>query len=227
MVWFITIYGDGSRVHKADGSGFFRSLFYYFYTMDPIVAQQLQHFVNNIHPLSFAEWEAFSSCWQEVNFKRRELITRAGEVEKYLYFVTAGIQRAYYFDDTHREVTLVFTYPPSFSGVPDSFQLQQPSDLSFEAITASTMLRLSYSEFQRLVDAYPNIERFVRLATAAALKGVLRRQAEVMVFSAEDRFRSLLKRSPHILNMIPHKYLASYLGLDATTFSKLLNSVTI
>jgi hypothetical protein len=36
-----------------------------------------------------------------------------------------------------------------------------------------------------------------------------------------------LQRSPHILNLVPHKYLASYLGMDATNFSKLLGSVKI
>ncbi len=194
--------------------------------MEQTNLEGLRQFVNKIHPLSFEEWVAFSASWQQVQFKRKEIITRAGEVEKYLYFVIDGLQRAYYFDD-NKEVTIVFTYPPSFSGVPDSFQLQIPSDLSFEAITHSSMLRLSYPEFLRLIDQYPNIERFVRLATAAALKGVIKRQAEVMIFSAERKFRSLLTRSPHILNLVPHKYLASYLGIDATTFSKLLNTIMI
>jgi CRP-like cAMP-binding protein len=194
--------------------------------MEQTDLEGLRQFVNKIHTLSYEEWLAFSVCWQKVKFKRKEVITRAGEVEKYLYFVIGGLQRAYYFDD-YKEVTIVFTYPPSFSGVPDSFQLQIPSDLSFEAITSSTMLRLSYPEFLRLINQYPNIERFVRLATAAALKGVIKRQAEVMIFSAERKFKSLLTRSPHILNLVPHKYLASYLGIDATTFSKLLNSVMI
>jgi hypothetical protein len=36
-----------------------------------------------------------------------------------------------------------------------------------------------------------------------------------------------LQRSPHILQLVPHKYLANYLGIDATNFSKLLNRVRI
>lgn len=189
--------------------------------------KSLQALVNAIYPLSFEEWEAFSASWRKVNFKRKEIITRAGEVEKYLYYVQSGIQRGFVTDEQGRDITIVFTYPPSFSGVPDSFQLQQPSDVYFETLTASEMYRLSYHEFERLIDKYPRIERFVRLATAAALKGVIKRQAEVMVFSAEERFTALLKRSPHLLNMIPHKYMASYLGIDASTFSKLLNKVKL
>ena len=63
--------------------------------------------------------------------------------------------------------------------------------------------------------------------TGFILKGVLERQIELQCFSAEEKFRSLLKRSPHVLQIIPHKYLASYLGIDATTFSKLMSSVRL
>ena len=56
---------------------------------------------------------------------------------------------------------------------------------------------------------------------------VLERQIELQSLSAEDRFRTLLKRRGHVLDMIPHKYLASYLGMDATNFSKLLGTVKV
>jgi hypothetical protein len=77
------------------------------------------------------------------------------------------------------------------------------------------------------MDRYPNFERFVRIITARTLAGVLQRQVEVQCFSAEEKFKSLLQRSPHVLRLIPHKYLANYLGLDATTFSKLLGTVRL
>ncbi|HTH32499.1 MAG TPA: hypothetical protein VL946_14215, partial [Lacibacter sp.] len=64
-------------------------------------------------------------------------------------------------------------------------------------------------------------------ATAYALKGALQRHIELQCFSNEEKFRTLLQRSPHILNLVPHKYIASYLGMDATNFSKLLGSVKL
>jgi hypothetical protein len=77
------------------------------------------------------------------------------------------------------------------------------------------------------MDKYHNIERSIRLATSFALEGVLERQIELLSYSAEEKFKTLLTRSPHVLQLIPHKYLASYLGIDASTFSKLLSTVKI
>ena len=74
---------------------------------------------------------------------------------------------------------------------------------------------------------YHNFETLIRKATSFSLAGVLERQIELQCFSAEEKFRVLLHRSPHVLRLIPHKYLASYLGIDATTFSKLLGRVRI
>ncbi|HTE25917.1 cyclic nucleotide-binding domain-containing protein [Flavitalea sp.] len=89
------------------------------------------------------------------------------------------------------------------------------------------MLRTSFHQINELMDKYHNIERWIRKATAFTLMGTLERQVELMSFTAEEKFRTLLKRSPHVLQIIPHKYLASYLGLDPSTFSKLLSTVRI
>jgi len=187
---------------------------------------QLYKNINAIQPLHEATWEAFAASWQPVKYKRKAVITVAGEIEKYLYFVVSGIQRGYY---THKEkeATVFFSYPHSFSGIADSFLLQSPSRQFLETITASELLRMPYQSFQSLVDEYPDMQKFAYKSTVLAWSGTLERELELMVFTAEEKFTTLLKRSPHILNLVPHKYLASYLGIDPTTFSKLLATVRL
>ena len=177
-------------------------------------------------PLPAEEWEAFSSIWQPFACKRKTVLTAAGETEPYLYFVLEGVQRAFYFEE-EKEATIVFTYPPSFSGVADSFLTRQPSLYYLETLTASQLLRTGFQQVKQLQEEYPLIQQLMFKATAYALKGVLERQIEIQCFSAEEKFRKLLSRSPHLLQLVPHKYIASYLGLDPTTFSKLLGSVRL
>lgn len=186
----------------------------------------LQKFIEAIQPLSPAEWEAISGVWQPFACKRKTVLTAAGETERHLYFVVDGVQRAFY-QDGNKEATIVFTYPFSFSGVADSFLTQTPSKYFLETLTASRFLRTSFQQLNQLQVQFPGIQKMILRATAFTLKGVLERQIEIQCFSAEEKFRKLLTRSPHLLQLIPHKYLASYLGLDATTFSKLLGSVRL
>ena len=189
--------------------------------------EQLQQFFSAIYPLPAAEMEQLLSIWVPVSHKRKVVLTRAGETERNLYFVLDGIQRVYYFDEQEREATIVFTYAPSFSGVADSFLTQTPSRFFAETLTPSKFLRTGFNELNELMEKHHHVERLIRLATNYAFNGVLERMIEIQCYSAEEKFRSLMKRSPHILNLIPHKYIASYLGIDATNFSKLLAKVRI
>ena len=189
--------------------------------------QLLHDFVYRLHPLKDEEWDEFSLIWTTVSYKRKTILTAAGETERHLYFVLEGVQRAFYLGGNHPEATVVFTYPSSFSGVADSFLTQQPSKYFLETITASKMLRTTYQHVQTLMDKHHNFERWVRLAASHSLMGALERQIELLSFSAEEKFRTLLSRSPHVLQLIPHKYLASYLGIDPSTFSKLLGTVKL
>jgi len=193
--------------------------------MSPI--EQLQAFIQPLGPLKGKEWEAFAAVWVPLECKRKTILTAAGETERHLYFVLDGLQRAYYIGDDNQEGTIVFTYPPSFSGVADSFLTQTPSKYFFETLTTSNFLKTSYKQVETLMLEYPGIQAMILKTTAFALKGVLERQIELQCFSAEEKFRTLLKRSPHVLQIIPHKYLASYLGIDPATFSKLLSSKRI
>lgn len=192
-----------------------------------IALEKLKKVVFQVAVLSDDEWSAFAACWHPVDYKRKTVLTTAGEVERYLYFVVDGVQRAYYVGEGKRDATLIFSYTGSMSGIIDSFQLQRPSLYYLETLTASRLLRLSFADFNRLLTTYPTLERWGRIGTAAAMSGLMERYIELMTYSAEEKFRVFLTRSPHVLQLIPHKYLASYLGLDPTTFSKLLASVKL
>jgi CRP-like cAMP-binding protein len=195
--------------------------------MEDLELDTLKEFVSGIQRLDEGEWNAFASVWQPFSCKRKTVLTSAESIERHLYFVLEGVQRSFYVGNGNVESTIVFTYPSSFSGIADSFLTQTPSIYYFETLTTSRFLRTSYQQIEELMTGYPAIQKLILTATSFALKGVLERVVELQCFTAEEKFRGLLKRSPHVLNRIPHKYLASYLGIDASTFSKLLGTVRI
>jgi CRP-like cAMP-binding protein len=187
----------------------------------------LQQTINRIHPLSEIDFEAFSALLKPFSAKRKEVLTELGTVEKYLYFVTEGLQRVYYLDEQNREATILFTYSGNFGGVLDSMMNQSPSRFYYETLSSSTFLRVSFQQVEQLAQTNPNIELLLRKGMAGALSGLMERLVEIQCFSSEEKFKQLLQRSPHILQLVPHKYLANYIGIDASNFSKLVNSVRI
>ena len=193
----------------------------------PEVTEHLEKITLTIHPLPAEALAAFTSCFEPFHIKKKQLLTTSGNKEKFLYFITEGVQRMYYLDDAAREATILFTYPYSFGGVLDAFMLQQPSKYFYETLSDSAFLRASYTDLQKVRTDFPVIDSMLSKGLSAALSGVLERLAEIQCLSAEEKLRKLFNRSPHVFQLIPQKYLANYLGIDATNFSKFMNNVRL
>jgi CRP-like cAMP-binding protein len=188
---------------------------------------KLKELVYRFHDLPEDDWQALSGIWTSFEAGRKEIITPMGTKERYLYFVLEGVQRVYYYDEHGHEATILFMYTPSFGGILDSFLLQTPSKYYYETLTPSRFIRASYQDLEMLMRNSHQIERMIRKGLSGTLAGLLERLVEIQCFSSEEKFTSLMKRSPHILQLVPHKYLANYLGIDPTNFSKLMNKIRI
>ncbi|GAA4329265.1 hypothetical protein GCM10023149_33870 [Mucilaginibacter gynuensis] len=103
----------------------------------------------------------------------------------------------------------------------------RPSKYFYETLSRSEFLYAPFSEIRLLQSSSRAIDNFIQVSLAATISGLLQRMVELQCFSSEEKFRTLISRSPHILQQIPHKYLANYLGIDATNFSKLINRAII
>lgn len=185
-------------------------------------ANIMKAFFQQLHPVDDATLDAYLLLWEPFSVPKKTIMTFEGRTERYLYFVLEGLQKSYYLDDG-KEHVIAFTYPPSFSGIPESFITQTPSRYFLETITDSRFFRISHQKHQEMMLENRSIETLFRKATELVLIGLVQRHYELMAFSIERRFREFMQRSPHLLNMAPHKDLASYLRIDPTNFSKLLN----
>ncbi|QCK16124.1 Crp/Fnr family transcriptional regulator [Mangrovivirga cuniculi] len=186
----------------------------------------MNDFLNKIHPVDREVLDKYISHWTEYNVPKKTIMTAPGETERYMYFVLDGIQKSYYLNNDKQHV-IAFTYPPSFSGIPESFLTQTPSKYYLETITDSSFLRLSFEKHQQLMKEYREIETLFRKAAELFLIGMVERHYELMAFDINQRFKSFAQRSPHLFNLVSHKDLASYLRIDSTNFSKLFNSIKI
>lgn len=189
--------------------------------------QLLANYLQTVFKLSLPSINDFVPNWKYFQAARKTVLTNIGESEKYLYFVLGGVQRIYSLHHDGREATLIFTYAPSFGGVLDAMMTNQHSRFCYETLTPSSFLRIPVTEIKALMQNNVEIPQMVNMGISAALGGVLDRLAEIQLLSSEDKFKQLLSRSPHMLTLVPHKYLANYLGIDPTNFSKLINRIKI
>jgi hypothetical protein len=83
------------------------------------------------------------------------------------------------------------------------------------------MLRISYSDLQ---DVYKNSSVGNLIGRRASeVLFVLKTQREISLLklNAEERYLQLLKEQPHLIQNIPQKYLASYIGITPQALSRI------
>lgn len=183
-------------------------------------------YFNVFHPIVEADYQLLASNLKPRSFKKGDLLTVPGQVQKELYFVKSGVQMSY-FDAEEKVHVIAFTYAPNPCAIPESFSFQAPSRYFLSCLSDSEMDAISFETLQSLFDQSQALERLFRRMTEAILAGMINRHIELHSMTIEERFRVFCQRSPHLLQLVPHKYIASYLSIDPSNFSKLFNSVKI
>jgi len=183
-------------------------------------------FFRNFAPLSDTGFRAFLSKCKRKTVAKNEIILSEGAVQRDMLLVLKGVQMSFCYHKDRQHI-IAFSYPPSPSGVPESFFEKSASKFCLQAISDSEFLSISYDDFEDCLANYPDLEKVYRKMTEAVLAGTIQRCIELQACTIEERFTAFVQRSPHLLQLIPHKYLASYLNISASNFSKLYNSVKI
>lgn len=132
-----------------------------------------------------------------------------------------------YFAAEKKPEVIAFTYSPNICAIPESFSLQIPSKCYLTCLTDSEVDYITFNDLQQLFDRSQQIERLFRKMTEVVLAGIINRHHELQALSMEERYKAFCQRSAQLLHLVSHKYIASYLGISPTNFSKLFNTVKI
>jgi len=165
-------------------------------------------------------WSRIAPCWRAHAFSKGAPICSVGQVEQRFYIVQQGVQRLSFPHDGQL-VCVGFSYDGSWCGEYASFISRKPARFEVAALTDSVLLGIGYDDLQSLYRELPVMERFGRLIVEELLQGRATREIEQMSLSAEERYDRLVKRSPHLLQLVPQKDIASYLRMTPETFSRL------
>lgn len=167
------------------------------------------------------ELEAFCNKFKSKTTKRNEMLLEAGNICRHLYFVKEGCLRVYLVDRNGRESTRILIPKDNFGTAFPSFILQEPSNAYIQSIVPSDILYLNYQDFRKLPELLPGWETLYRMNLEQGYIASIKRIESLITMSAKERYAMLMNNSPELIQKLPSKIIADYLGISQETLSRL------
>lgn len=177
--------------------------------------------ISKIVTLSPEEELLFLSKIEIKHYKAKTIVLQAGEVCKHSYFVNSGLLRSFTINDNIVEHVLSFACEGWWIGDMYSLLSQKPGNLFIEVLEDAEVVLLSKENQEELYHLIPKLERFFRIIVENSLVAYQERLMDNLSLSAEERFDKFCKKHPTLIQKVPQKQIASFIGVTPEFFSKM------
>ncbi|HVU98611.1 MAG TPA: Crp/Fnr family transcriptional regulator [Puia sp.] len=174
--------------------------------------------------LSPEEQAHFMSILHYKAVKKKQFLTREGDISRGPTFVISGLLRSYSIDNNGNEHVIQFAPPGWWVGDLGSMIHQRPSILSVDALEDSEVIFITEADIEDLYERIPKFERFWRILTQNALAAHQARLVNILSLPAKARYAEFCRLYPSLIDCLPQKQIASYIGVTPEFLSKMLNT---
>lgn len=186
-----------------------------------MILDELKKYLDYFLVLPTADWKAFSALFAETSLTKNEYFAVVGRIETRVAFLAEGVVRAFYRNKEGIEYNKTFFEPYEFIGAYSSLITGQPNQINFQALTDCRLLITDYKNITSLYDKHPMLERFSRLIAEYFFVVKEKREVELVLLDAGQRYKIFKSEYPTLENKIPQYHIASYLGVTPTQLSRI------
>ncbi|HYF03350.1 MAG TPA: Crp/Fnr family transcriptional regulator [Patescibacteria group bacterium] len=172
-------------------------------------------------------WEGLAEIATHITVPKDYVLRKSNTVENNIYYIITG-SAGTFSTKNGKEVCLELCYDGEFFGDYASILTAVPSTLEARTLEKSSILQVP---FLKLIEFYQRhdailMEKIGRLSAEFLFIAKQQQLIDYQTLTAEERYLKLLRQRPDILQRTPMKYIASYLGITAESFSRIRKNIS-
>ncbi len=190
-----------------------------------MINETSRNYLKNITPIDPKDLDQNLLLFGEMHLKKGDYFIRQGNVCKKIAYINKGILRTFYLNDKAEDTTSCFCTENSLTTSYKSFILQQPSDLSVQALEDTELLVVDYGQLQQLYSTSSVWQNVGRVLTERAYMVMEQYAAVLNNDTAKEKYLRLLREQPMVLQSASVEHIASYLGVTRRTLTRIRKEI--
>ncbi|MEZ5046084.1 MAG: Crp/Fnr family transcriptional regulator [Chitinophagaceae bacterium] len=175
--------------------------------------------LHSIYPLSEGLRNELEENTKIVSLAKHDHILREGQCAKQVTAVLCGMLRSYYIHEGE-DITSRFTQAGEVVLSVNSFYSQKTGYEFIEAMEKTEIAQISFEQQQHLLHKYLEYNFIVRYFTERYYASSEEHLFRLRKQSAEQKWHFFQNTYPHLIEQIPLKHIASFLGMRLETLSR-------
>lgn len=185
------------------------------------MSQQLLDHIEKYVVVSATDTRGILDYFEPVNLRKKEFLVRAGSRCVYNYFILKGCLNMYFDTEKGTPQTVQFAIENWWLSDYLAFAGQRNTQFYIQAVVATKVLQISYTEQERLLRQFPYLEKYFRNIFQTAYGASLMRVKHLYALSKEEIYFHFTEQYPEFAQRVPQYLIASFLGLTPEYVSEI------
>lgn len=160
-----------------------------------------------------------------LELKKKHILFCENEVQKSISFIYSGLIRSYFVNENGKEINNAFFSENEFATDYLAFIKQQKTKYTFECLEDCMLISIPFETVETAYDRYKNFANFGRKIAEWALENRTKKYESFLFETAEERYLRFYSENKNILSRISLTHLASYLGIERQSLSRIRSKI--
>ncbi|MCU7548250.1 Crp/Fnr family transcriptional regulator [Chitinophagaceae bacterium LB-8] len=187
------------------------------------MAEQFKKHLAKFVKINEVDFPEILNFFQLIHVKKKENLVTEGNICRCQYFVLEGCLRMFFIKENGIEQTTQFAIENWWMTDLFAFENQGPATFNIQAVEKSVVLAIDYLSYEKLLQQFPQMERYFRFVYQRAFASSQIRMKYHYDFSKEEMYLHFRDNFPEFLQRVPQYLLASYLGFTPEYLSEIRN----